>query len=375
MIYFDNAATTRIDMEVLNAMKPYLYNEYGNPDSKYSITAISAKKALDNSRNDIATFFNCNSNEVVFTSGASEANNFIIKGLIDFRNLDSLHFVTTKIEHASILETHKYLQQLGIKVTYLSVAKNGLINLDELKTVIKSSPTLLTISSVNGEIGTLQDLESIDEICRESETRILVDNTQGISKIKIDLKEYEQINFVTFSSHKIHGPKGIGCAIVKHDKDGIKQKITPLIHGGSQEFRYRGGTSPVHLIVGLSKAIEILSRDFKKNNEFLTKIDKYFIQEVKKLSNIMELNNEFDCRVEGIISIRFFNQNNQLLLKKASEYFAASTGSACSNSNPSYVLKEIGLSDQHIRESIRFSLSKFNTIEEIKEFIKLFDSV
>lgn len=370
MIYFDNSATTKIDVKVLEAMIPYLKEEYGNSNGKYYQLANNAKSAVDNARYQIADFLNCKSDEVIFTSGATESNNTIIKGMLDYSYLTKQHFVTIKTEHASILDPFKFIERIGVNISYVDVDETGSIIAESLKGVLQKGADLFAFSHVNSEIGTVQNLDMIHNICLEYNVAIHLDVTQAISKCKLDINDYPMIHSIAFSSHKVHGPKGVGALIIRKDYDGIRRNITPLIHGGNQEFNFRAGTSPVHLIVGFGKAIELLNSNFDVYSRRIQELDNLFISLVKEKEEIVIVNS-FADRVPGVISLRFKGHNNQIFLKKASPYFAASTGSACSNTKPSHVLKEIGLNPEEISETIRFSLSRYNTEKEINEFFEI----
>jgi cysteine desulfurase len=366
MIYFDNAATTKIDSDVLNSMLPYLTSQYGNPNGKYYPLAIEAKKATELAREQVAQFLKCSKDEVVFNSGASEGNNHVIKTFFLDHIYKPQHYITTKIEHSSVLETFKYIESLGANVTYLDVDSCGKIDIQELEKSITPNTVLCSIGYVNSEIGTIQDMKSISEVCTRNNLKLHSDITQAIGKIRFDLSEEFSPDFLTFSAHKLYGPKGAGCLIVRKDPDGIPTKISPLIHGGSQESGKRSGTTPTALIVGLGKACEIMNQNFEKISMHLSQLDEYFIKLVKQYGNdVIYINNDFKDRVPGIINVQFKGINNQILLKKISQQFAASTGSACSNSKPSYVLQAIGKTEKETQESIRFSLGKYNNKNEV----------
>ncbi len=369
MIYLDNAATTKVDERVVEEMMKYLSIEYGNPNGKYYSLAEEAKKAVNKSRKVIADYFDLSSEEIIFTSGATDSNNMVIKGVIDYNNLPSNHLLTTRIEHSSILEPHKYLQELGVNVSYLKVNNKGLICTEELETILKSKPIkILSICSVNNEIGTIQDIKKINDICDCYNVDILLDITQGIFKVDYDINNLNRVKYISFSGHKIYGPKGVGVLIIRKDHLGLKSKITPLLHGGDQETGYRSGTLAVHQIVGLGKAFSLMIDDEKQYRQHLSSLD---IKMRNAIKLPLEHINNFDERVPGILSIRIVGHNNQILLSKAKNLFAASTGSACSNTKPSYVLSEIGVSKNNIKEIVRFSFGKENNNEEIEEILRI----
>lgn len=373
MIYFDNSATTMIHPEVVECMLPYLKEEYGNPSSKYYTLAENAKKAVEEARYHISKLLGCDPDEVVFTSGSTESNNMIIKGVMDYYQLKGNHLVVSKTEHPSVLETAKYLESKGCQVTYLDVDQFGRIKLEQLQEVINSFKKIVLISVIwgNNEIGSLNNIEAITGLCNDNDIFFHTDATQVIGKVKIDIRNLG-IHFLSCSAHKIHGPKGIGACVIRKNKLGIKTKITPLLHGGGQEGDYRSGTLSVHNIVGFGKAAEIAVRELEKVRETLENLEDYLIHKLISIfPDIVFLNSDRKNKIPGIINLRFKGINNELLIKKLANQVALSTGSACSSSKPSHVLENIGLTLNEIRSSIRISLSRFNTVDEIERFCNL----
>ena len=371
MIYLDNSSTTKIDRRVFDAMKPYFYDFFGNPDGKYYEIAESAKTAVENARKKISEFLGCNVDEVFFNSGATEGNNTVIKGIVDKYQSKGNHIITTSVEHSSVYNTCKYLETKGIKVDYLPVNSECEIDLELLEQLITDKTILVSIMWVNNEVGTIFPIKEIAKICKKKGVLFHSDATQAIGKIKIDLSVYEGLNFVTFSGHKIYGPKGIGVLISRKDELGFHVPITPLIHGGEQERGLRSGTLNVPGIVGIGEACNILNEHIDEYIEKLIVFEKILVERlIEKFNSNIEINNNFS-KVPGIINIRFKNINNQILLKKISPYIAASTGSACSNLKPSRVLLAMGYSMKAVTESVRFSLSPHNTLEELNNIIKI----
>lgn len=279
MIYLDNNATTKVLKEVEEAMIKYLSVEYGNPSSKYYSLATNAKKVIDECRENVADLFSCEKDEVIFTSGSTESNNFIIKGLADVTS--KKHIIVSNVEHPSVLETVKYLESKGFIVSYVPVNNEGVVNPEDIEKLIGEDTFLVSIMWVNNELGSINDIARIAHICENKEVYFHVDATQAVGKIDVSLPE--GVNFVSFSGHKIYGPKGMGCAIVRKDRDGIPVKLTPLLHGGEQEFGYRAGTQSVHNIVGLSKACEIVKRDLIKNQSVLKEKEDFLVHLLKKV--------------------------------------------------------------------------------------------
>lgn len=366
MIYFDNAATTQVDDIVIDEMCKVLSEIYGNPSGKYYEQADKARLIVEESRNMVAKFLNVNSDEIIFNSGASEGNNHILKG-IALSNKNA-HIITSKVEHSSTLDACKDLEELGIKVTYLDVNEYGVIDLDNLKDNITPKTKLISIIWANNEIGSLNNIEKISEICKTYKIFFHVDATQAVGKIKMDLNKIN-IDFLTFSAHKIYGPKGVGVLFMKRDNYGLFPEIKPLI-SGSQEDDQRGGTLSVHNIAGLGKAIEILHSSLDHNIEHLIELEKYLVD---KLSILNICLNGYDPhnKVPGIVNIQLSGINNEIFLRENGKKFALSTGSACSLNKPSHVLEKIGLNKFEIRNSLRISLGKNNRKEEIDQFIDL----
>jgi len=368
-LYLDNAATTHICKEVLDEMIASL-NDYGNTEAKFYCYAEKAKENVKTARTRIAIGLGCEPDDIVFTSGATESNNLFIKGMaLTYPNKKKI--IISSIEHSSIRETAHYMEKFGYIVSEIPVDKDGKVNLLDLENEIDDNTLFVSIILVNNEIGTIQDIKSIDEICEKKNVILHMDATQAIGKFDIKMSEYRALKALTFTSHKIYGPKGIGALILK-SKDGIKFKLTPLFHGGEQENGYRAGTLSNELIVGFGKAVELSTKDIESDNKKLKLLEEVLLSKLKdKFGSRIKLNNDFNDRIPGLINLQFHGVNNMVLLQKISPYIAASTGSACSVSKPSHVLKSIGLSDDEISYSLRFSLSKYTHLEELDVIDKL----
>jgi cysteine desulfurase len=372
MLYLDNSATTKLLPEVKDAMLPFLMEEFGNPSSKYYSVAENAKSAVKEARNSLASLLGCKESEVIFTSGSTESNNMVIKGVADHYRNKGNHIITTKVEHPSVLETCKYLETKGFEVTYLNVDKFGRIDIDELKESIKDSTILISIIWGNNELGSLNDLKTISNLCEERNVFLHSDATQVIGKVEIDLSDYPGITFLSCSSHKFHGPKGIGATFIRQDQYEILTKITPLLHGGGQEQGLRSGTLAVHNIVGMGKAAEIAHENIKTNYEKLISLENRLIEILKeKFGEHLYFNNDSINKIPGVISVQFKGLNNEILVKKLAPFIAVSTGSACSSSKPSHVLAAIGLSIDEVRSTIRFSMSSTIELEDLEIFNQL----
>lgn len=368
MIYLDNNATTKVLPEVRDEMIKYLTEEYGNPSSKYYDLALTSSYAIKKARTSVSKLFGCESDEVIFTSGATESNNFIIKGIADVQEISKNHIITSKIEHPSVLNTVKYLQTKGFDATFLNVNNYGVVELKDLEESITPQTFLVSIMWVNNELGSINNIKEIAELCKNKNVYLHVDATQAVGKVDVTLPD--GVNFVSFSGHKIYGPKGIGIAIIRKDQDRMPIKITPLLHGGEQENDLRAGTQSVHNIVGLGKACEIVMRDFDKNQRILHDQEEFLINVLKdKLGDQIFFNSCKEHKVKGTINFQIKGVKNVIFLKKIAPYIAASAGSACSITHPSYTLKAIGLTDEEIQQSIRFSLSPYEDITNINNIL------
>ncbi|WP_043934650.1 cysteine desulfurase family protein [Bacillus sp. EB01] len=372
MLYLDNSATTPVHPEVKNAMLPYLMEEFGNPSSKYYSVAENAKKAVKEARVNLAFLLGCSESEIIFTSGSTESNNMIIKGVAEEYSNKGNHIITSKVEHPSVLETCKYLEQKGYEVTYLDVDKYGRISTEALVKEIKESTILVSIIWGNNELGSLNDMEKIAEVCNEKNVFLHTDATQIVGKVDFSLSSLPGVTFLSCSAHKFHGPKGIGATFIRQDKYGILTKITPLLHGGGQEQGIRSGTLAVHNIVGMGKAAEISIKNLKQNIDKITELELYLTSILKeKFGDNISFNNDSLNKIPGIVSVLFKEVNNELLVKALAPTIAASTGSACSSSKPSHVLSSIGFTIDQVRSTIRFSLSSYINKDELNIFYKL----
>ncbi|MGL5550344.1 MAG: cysteine desulfurase family protein [Culicoidibacterales bacterium] len=371
MLYLDNSATTKVLPEVVQAMLPYLEAEYGNPSSKYYPLAVHAKQAIDQARTQVATLLNCQSDEIIFTSGATESNNWIIKGVCSPLELKQQHFITSQAEHTSVLMAFQYLETLGATVTYLPVDEYARISVAELQASIQPNTKLVSLIWANNELGSLNEIEKIAEICTNAGIELHVDATQLIGKGSIDLQAIPGITYLSLSAHKFYGPKGIGVAFIRKDDQGISRALIPLLHG-SQEKGYRGGTQAVHDIVGLGKAAELANERLEANIDKLTELEVILCTKLKKaFGETLSFNSDTKNKVPGVVNIQIPQFNNEILLKELAPYLAASTGSACSSTKPSHVLKASGHDLNEIRHSVRFSLSPYLDSQQLELFEQL----
>ena len=365
-IYFDNAATTRLDEEVLNEMIPYLKENYGNASSIYKLGRDS-KKAVEDSREKIAQVLNCKSNEIYFTACGSESDNTAIKGIARANRLKGNHIITSKIEHPAVLETCKNLEKEGFEVTYISVDENGIINLEELKKSVKDTTVLITIMFANNEIGTLQPIEEIGKIAKEKNIYFHTDAVQAVGSIKIDVQKLN-IDSLSLSGHKLYGPKGIGALYVK---SGIK--FEKFVDGGHQERNKRAGTENVAGIVGIGKAIEIAYSDLEEHNKKIKELRDYYVAQVTSKIPYVKVNGDMKKRLPGNSNISFrFIEGEGLLLNLDLKGVCASSGSACTSGSldPSHVLLAIGLPHEIAHGSLRITIGKYNTKKEIDYLVE-----
>jgi cysteine desulfurase len=365
IIYFDNAATTMMHPDVLDAMLPYLRNSYGNPSSVYKL-AQESRMAIENARTKIAKVFNVNANEIYFTGCGTEADNWAIKCLSDAYKNKGRHIITSSIEHHAILHSCKYLEDNGFEVTYLPVDSYGLVDVDELKKNIRKDTILISIMFANNEIGTIQPIEEIGRIAHENEIIFHSDAVQAIGSIKIDPKEFN-IDSFSMSGHKFYGPKGIGALYIKHGT-----KITSFINGGGQEMQKRAGTENVAAIVGMAKALELAYEDLDTNKKYLTMLRDKIIDNVLEKIPYSRLNGHRTERLPNNVNISFeFIEGESLLLLLDAKNICASSGSACTSGSldPSHVLLAIGLPHEIAHGSLRITLGKYNTEQEVDTFL------
>lgn len=360
-VYLDNSATTKMDSQVLEAMMPYLTENYGNPSSIYKI-GREARKAVEDAREKVAKALNADPNEIYFTSGGSESDNTAIRGIAYAYKEKGNHIITSKIEHPAVLDTCKQLEKEGFEVTYVGVDENGILKLDELEKAIKPTTTLITVMFANNEIGTIQPVKEIGEIAKKNNIFFHTDAVQAIGNIRIDVKELN-IDSLSLSAHKFYGPKGIGALYVKK---GVK--FEKFISGGHQERNKRAGTENVAGIVGLGKAIELAYEGMEEKNKRITELRNYYIEQVKERIPYIKVNGDLEKRLPGNSNISFrYIEGEGLLLNLDLKGICASSGSACTSGSldPSHVLLAIGLPHEIAHGSLRIVIGKDNTKEEI----------
>jgi len=359
-VYFDNSATTKPYDEVIEAVSKGMKEYFGNPSSLHKI-GMNCEKRLNEAREYFASTIKCNKEEIYFTSGGSEGNNLILKGLLK----PGHHFITTAFEHHSIISTCKQLEEKGVKVTYLDVDSEGRISLEDLEEAITKDTVLVSIMQVNNEIGVIQDIEAIGKLIKErsSRAKFHVDAVQGYGKLPIDVNK-SNVDFLTVASHKIHGPKGVGFIYIKK---GII--LNSLISGGSQEKGIRAGTENLPGIIGFEKAAQMTFEEMESRYDKVLELKKYFVERLNEIKDI-RVNGEIDGFSPYILNVSFLGVRAEVLLHLLEEQnIYVATGSACTSKSSaahgSYVIKSLGLSNKEVESAIRFSFSYENTKEEV----------
>jgi len=362
MIYLDYNATTPIDKEVADAMLPFIYGNYGNPSSTHEL-GVSAKKAVEQARAQVAELINCSPNEIVFTSGGSESNNTVIKGVAYTYKNKGNHIITSTIEHPAVLNPCKYLKESDYHISFVPVDEYGIVKIDELEKLIDSQTILITIMHSNNETGTLQPIKEISKVCHKHGILLHTDASQSIGKVPIDVQALG-VDFLTIAGHKLYAPKGIGALYIR---GGIS--IEPLIHGAGHESGRRAGTENIMFDVALGEACEIASKELK--NDHIKKLTEYFYNGLKEIfGSSIKLNGHPEQRLPNTLNISFLGYIGHEILNGLGDV-AASTGSACHSglTTISPVLKSMNVADEAGRGAVRFSLGRYTTEDEIDEVL------
>ncbi len=367
-LYFDYSATTPVDPRVAAKMIPYLTEHFGNPASRSHPYGWEAEKAVEEARGHIAALVGADPKEIVFTSGATESNNLAIKGAGHFYSATKgKHIITGRTEHKAVLDTVREMERQGFEATYLGVQENGLIDLDALRAAIRPDTVLVSVMAVNNEIGVIQDIEAIGKICREKGVIFHVDAAQATGKMPIDLAKLP-VDLMSFSAHKTYGPKGIGALYVRRKP---RIRLEAQMHGGGHERGMRSGTLATHQIVGMGEAFRIAREEMATENERIRMLRDRLYAGLKDIEEV-HLNGDMEQRVPHNLNVSFnFVEGESLIM--AIKDLAVSSGSACTSASlePSYVLRALGRSDELAHSSIRFSIGRFTTEEEVDYAIKL----
>ncbi len=368
-IYLDYASTTPVDERVASKMMEFMTvdSNFGNPASRSHTFGWQADEAVELARSHVANLVNCDPREIVWTSGATEADNLAIKGIANFYKSKGKHIITSKIEHKAVLDPCRQLERHGFEVTYLEPNAGGLITPDAIKEVLREDTILVSIMHINNELGTINDIDAIGELTREHGIFFHVDAAQSTGKIDIDLNELK-VDLMSFSAHKTYGPKGVGALFVRRRP---RVRIEAQIHGGGHERGMRSGTLATHQIVGMGEAFRIAKLEMQKDKEKIIDIHKYFLNEVTKIEEIY-INGDLSNKVPHILNVSFnFIEGESLIM--GLKDVAVSSGSACTSASlePSYVLRALGRKDELAHSSIRFSFGRFTTHKDADDTVQL----
>lgn len=362
-IYFDYSATTPVDPRVAQKMSECLLAEgkFGNPASRSHKYGWEAEEAVEIARRQVADLVNCDPREIVWTSGATESDNLAIKGVAQFYQSKGKHIVTSRIEHKAVLDSCRYLERQGFEVTYLDPGTDGLIDPAKVESAIREDTTLVTIMHVNNEIGVINDIAAIGEICRARKVFFHVDAAQSAGKIDIDLEQLK-VDLMSFSAHKVYGPKGVGALFVRRKP---RVRLEAQMHGGGHERGMRSGTLPTHQLVGMGEAFRIAKAEMHEENIRIAKLRQRLLDQLADIEEVY-INGSLEHRVPGNLNVSFNYVEGESLIMSLTD-LAVSSGSACTSASlePSYVLRALGLSDELAHSSLRFSIGRFTTEEDV----------
>lgn len=366
-VYLDNSATTPVDPRVVEKMIPWLYEDFGNPASRSHAYGWRAEEAVEEARSQVAQLVNADPREIIWTSGATESNNLAIKGAAQFYSGRGKHIITVKTEHKAVLDTCRELERQGFEVTYLDVQDSGLLDIEAFKAALRPDTIVASVMLVNNEIGVVQDIAALGEICRSNNVVFHVDAAQAAGKVAIDLQAVK-VDLMSFSAHKSYGPKGIGALYVRRKP---RIRLEAQMHGGGHERGFRSGTLATHQIVGMGEAFRLAREEMAVENERIRALrDRLY----KGLSQIEEIyiNGDMEQRVPHNLNVSFNYVEGESLIMAIKE-LAVSSGSACTSASlePSYVLRALGRNDELAHSSIRFTLGRFTTEQEIDYAVQL----
>ena len=366
-IYMDYSATTPVDPRVAEVMIPYLTEQFGNPASRSHAYGWTAEEAVERAREQVAALVNADPKEIVWTSGATESNNLALKGAANFYADKGKHIVTVKTEHKAILDTVRELERQDFTATYLDPEPSGLVDLEKLKAALRPDTVIVSVMYVNNEIGVIQDIAAIGEMCRERGILFHVDAAQATGKVAIDLQKLK-VDLMSFSAHKTYGPKGIGALYVRRKP---RVRLEAQMHGGGHERGFRSGTLATHQIVGMGEAFRLAKEEMATENERIRMLRDRLWAGLSSMEEVY-LNGDMDSRVPHNLNVSFnFVEGESLIM--AVKDIAVSSGSACTSASlePSYVLRALGRNDELAHSSIRFTVGRFTTVEEVDFTIKL----
>jgi len=366
-IYMDYSATTPVDPRVAEKMIPYLTEKFGNPASRSHAFGWEADAAVELAREQVAALVNCDPKEIVWTSGATESNNLAIKGAAHFYQGKGKHLITMRIEHKAVIDTVRELEREGFSATFLDPEPNGLLDLEKFKAALRPDTIIVSVMLVNNEIGVIQDIAAIGEICRDKGILFHVDAAQATGKVAIDLQQLK-VDMMSFSAHKTYGPKGIGALYVRRKP---RVRIEAQMHGGGHERGMRSGTLPTHQIVGMGEAFRLAQEEMAQENERIRMLRDRLLKGLMEMDEV-HVNGDMEQRVPHNLNLSFnFVEGESLMM--AVKDVAVSSGSACTSASlePSYVLRALGRNDELAHSSIRFSIGRFTTVEEVDYAIDL----
>jgi cysteine desulfurase len=366
-IYLDYSATTPVDPRVAQKMIPFLTEQFGNPASRSHAFGWEAEKAVEEARAHVAALLNADPKEIIWTSGATEGNNLAIKGAANFYKGKGKHIITMKTEHKAVLDTVRELERQGFEATYLDPQQDGLLDLEKFKAALRPDTVLVSVMMVNNEIGVIQPIAEIGEICRAKGIIFHCDAVQAAGKIPVDLQKLK-VDLLTVTAHKVYGPKGIGALYVRRKP---RVRIEPQIHGGGHERGLRSGTLPTHQIVGMGEAFRIARLEMGAESERIRALRDRLLAGFKDMEEVY-VNGDMERRIPGNLNISFNFVEGESLIMGIKDV-AVSSGSACTSASlePSYVLRALGRSDELAHSSIRFTIGRFTTEEEIDYAVKL----
>jgi cysteine desulfurase len=369
-IYLDYAATTPVDPRVVDRMVPFLYESFGNPASRSHEYGWEAEQAVEEAREHVAALVGCDAREIVWTSGATESINLAIKGAALFNRERGRHLITVKTEHKATLDTMRELERQGFEVTYLDVQADGLIDFEALEKAVRPDTVVISVMYVNNEIGVIQDVAAIGELCRDRGIVFHVDAAQATGKLPIDLASLK-VDLMSFSAHKTYGPKGVGALYIRRKP---RVRIEAQIHGGGHERGFRSGTLPTHQIVGMGEAFRLAHAEMGTESERVRALRDRLLSGIQQMEEIY-VNGDLERRVPHNLNISFNYVEGESLIMAIKE-IAVSSGSACTSASlePSYVLRALGRSDELAHSSIRFSIGRFTTEEQIDHAVRLIQS-